>query len=173
VEWCRRGSERAKVVLMTPQGRLWNQAMAREFLDLAHVIMLCGRYEGVDQRLIDAVVDSEVSVGDFVLSGGEIPAMVVLDSVARLVPGVLGSPDSARNESFSTGLLDCPQYTRPAEFRGVRVPEVLLSGNHAEIERWRLERARAKTLQNRPELLAGSREAPGAPVEESKKGCAS
>lgn len=173
VEWCRRGSDRAKVVLMTPQGRLWSQTLAREFIDLAHVIVLCGRYEGVDQRLIDAAVDLEVSVGDFILSGGEIPAMVVLDSVARLVPGALGSPDSARNESFSTGLLDYPQYTRPAEFRGVRVPEVLLSGNHAEIERWRLERARAKTLQNRPELLTGSREARSARAEEPKEGCAS
>jgi tRNA (guanine37-N1)-methyltransferase len=170
VEWCRRGSDRTTVVLMTPQGRLWSQALAREFIDLAHVIVLCGRYEGVDQRLIDAIVDLELSVGDFVLSGGEIPAMVVLDSVVRLLPGALGSPDSARNESFSTGLLDYPQYTRPAEFRGVRVPDVLLSGNHAEIERWRLERARAKTLQNRPELLR-SLEERTAPADKPRKGC--
>jgi len=110
----------------------------------------------VDQRVVDCLVDSEVSIGDFVLTGGEIPAMVILDSVVRLLPGALGSSRSSINESFSTGLLDYPQYTRPAEFRGMRVPEILLSGDHSEIERWRRDRAVAKTLKNRPELLENS-----------------
>ena len=153
VEACRQDGVRSVVVLTTPQGRTWTQDTAREFASLEQVILICGRYEGVDQRVVDALVDREISIGDFVLTGGEIPAMVVLDSVARLLPGVLGCEDSARNESFSTGMLDYPQYTRPAEFRGMAVPEILLSGNHAEIERWRRERAIEKTRRRRPELL--------------------
>jgi tRNA (guanine37-N1)-methyltransferase len=115
--------------------------------------LICGRYEGVDQRVIDCLVDREVSIGDFVLTGGEIPAMVILDSVVRLIPGALGCSASAVNESFSSGLLDYPQYTRPAEFRGQAVPEVLLSGDHARIEKWRKEQALEKTKKARPELI--------------------
>jgi len=142
------------VVLLTPQGKTWSQQMASEFNTLSHVVLICGRYEGVDQRVIDQLVDAEISIGDFVLSGGEIAAMVVLDSVTRLIPGVLGNSNSAVNESFSSGLLDYPQYTRPAVFRGLNVPEVLLSGNHAEIEKWRREQALARTRQKRPEMVS-------------------
>jgi tRNA (guanine37-N1)-methyltransferase len=155
VEFCR-GNARAPgvmVVLLTPQGRTWSQETAVEFSRVSHVILICGRYEGVDQRIVECLVDREVSIGDFVLSGGEIPAMAILDSVVRLLPGALGNKESALNESFSTGLLDYPQYTRPAEFRGLKVPEVLLSGDHARIEKWRKEQALKKTSQCRPELL--------------------
>jgi len=155
IEFCR-GAERdekSQVVLMTPQGKTWSQDLAAEFVTISHLILVCGRYEGVDQRVIDSLVDREISVGDFVLSGGEIPAMVVLDSVVRLIPGALGCEDSAVNESFSTGLLDYPQYTRPAEFRGQAVPEVLLSGDHAKILKWRKEQALEKTRRARPELM--------------------
>ena len=146
------GNKTGKVVFLTPQGRLWTQEVAGEYASLLHLILICGRYEGVDQRVIDHLVDAEVSIGDFVLTGGEIPAMAVLDSVVRLLPGALGCGDSAINESFSTGLLDYPQYTRPAEYRGYAVPEVLLSGNHAKIEQWRKEKALEKTRRVRPEL---------------------
>jgi tRNA (guanine37-N1)-methyltransferase len=156
IEHCKRDVPKSTVVLLTPQGRTWDQTMAAEFGCLEHLILVCGRYEGVDQRVIDSMIDREVSIGDFVCTGGEIPAMVLLDSIVRLLPGALGSEDSARNESFTTGLLDFPQYTRPAEFRGMNVPEVLLSGNHAEIERWRRARAVERTRQNRPELLERS-----------------
>jgi tRNA (guanine37-N1)-methyltransferase len=155
VEFCL-GPEKApgsKVVLMSPQGKTWNQDMALEFSQRPHSVLICGRYEGVDQRVIEAVVDEEVSIGDYVLTGGEIPAMAVLDSVVRLVPGALGNSESALNESFSTGLLDCPHYTRPPEYRGLKVPEILMSGDHARIERWRREKALEKTLQTRPELV--------------------
>jgi tRNA (guanine37-N1)-methyltransferase len=155
VEFCR-GKERAgqaRVVLLSPQGRLWSQEMALEFATIPHAILVCGRYEGVDQRVVDSLVDVEISIGDYVLTGGEIPAVVMLDSVVRLLPGALGNKDSAVNESFSTGILDCPQYTRPAEFRGMSVPEVLLSGDHARIDRWRKERALQKTRECRPEMV--------------------
>jgi len=142
-----------RVVLTTPQGRTWTQEVAAEYSRLGHVVLICGRYEGVDQRVIDQQVDDEISIGDFVLSGGEIAAMVVIDTVSRLIPGVLGNSDSAVNESFTSGLLDCPQYTRPSVFRGMEVPEVLLSGDHARIEKWRREQALAKTRQSRPELI--------------------
>lgn len=154
-----RGKEKSpgiEVILLTPQGKTWSQEMAVEFSRLPSLILICGRYEGVDQRVVEHLVDREVSIGDFVLSGGEIPAMVILDSVVRLLPGALGKQESALNESFSTGLLDYPQYTRPAEFRGLAVPEVLLSGDHAKIEKWRREQALKKTLQCRPEMLKNS-----------------
>jgi tRNA (guanine37-N1)-methyltransferase len=153
-EYCR-GPERtaeSRVILLTPQGKTWGQEMALELSGLQHVVLICGRYEGVDQRVMDALVDSEISIGDFILTGGEIPAMVILDSVIRLIPGALGNSDSALNESFSTGLLDYPQYTRPAVFRGLAVPEVLLSGDHARIAQWRRERALERTLRRRPEM---------------------
>jgi tRNA (guanine37-N1)-methyltransferase len=155
VESCR-GTERdtnSQVVLMTPQGKTWSQNLAAEFATISHLILICGRYEGVDQRVIDSLVDREISIGDFILTGGEIPAMAILDSVVRLIPGALGCGDSAVNESFSTGLLDYPQYTRPVEFRGHTVPEVLLSGDHARIEKWRREQALEKTKRARPELI--------------------
>ena len=147
----------ARVVLMSAQGKPFTQAMARRFAGLKDLVVLCGRYEGVDERVAEHLIDEEVSIGDFVLSGGELGAAVIVDTVARLLPGVLGNEDSARNESFShetEGLLDCPQYTRPAEFRGWRVPEVLLGGNHEEIKRWRRAASREKTERLRPDLLA-------------------
>jgi tRNA (guanine37-N1)-methyltransferase len=158
IEFCR-GPERdanSQVVLLTPQGKTWSQNLAEEFATIPHLLLICGRYEGVDQRVIDSLVDREISIGDFVLTGGEVPAMVVLDSVVRLIPGALGCSDSAVNESFSTGLLDYPQYTRPAEYRGQAVPGVLLSGDHARIEKWRKEKALEKTKQARPELIKNS-----------------
>jgi len=158
IEFCKgqEGGQNAQVVLMTPQGKTWSQNLAAEFATIPHLMLICGRYEGVDQRVIDSLVDREISIGDFVLSGGEIPAMVILDSVVRLIPGALGCSESAVNESFSTGLLDYPQYTRPAEYRGQAVPEVLLSGDHAKIEKWRKEQALEKTKRARPELIKNS-----------------
>jgi tRNA (guanine37-N1)-methyltransferase len=155
VEFCleKEKTPAVEVVLLTPQGKTWSQQLAAELSRIPHVVLICGRYEGVDQRVVDLLIDREISIGDFVLSGGEIPAMVLLDSIVRLLPGVLGKAESAVNESFSNGLLDCPQYTRPAEFRGLGVPEVLLSGDHARIGRWRKEQALQRTLQRRPELL--------------------
>jgi tRNA (guanine37-N1)-methyltransferase len=148
----------ARVVLLSPQGRLFNQHVARELSQLGRVVLICGRYEGVDERVVENVVDDEVSIGDYVLSGGEIPAMVVVDAIVRLLPGALGCEGSIERESFSQGtdwkgLLDYPQYTRPANYRGLEVPEVLLGGNHGEIERWRRGKAIEKTLARRPDLL--------------------
>ena len=150
---------RQKVVLLSAQGRRFTQGLAREFAALDDLLLICGRYEGVDERVAEHLADDEVSIGDFVFSGGELAACVVVDAVARLLPGVLGNPESSRNESFSEeneGLLDCPQYTRPAEFRGWKVPEVLLGGNHEEIKRWREAASREKTQRCRPDL-AGAR----------------
>ncbi len=145
---------RTRVVLLSPQGRVFSQAMAQELSEhTSRVVLLCGRYEGVDERVADALVTDEISIGDYVLSGGEPAATVVIDATVRLLPGALGSETSAVFESFSEGLLDHPQYTRPPDFRGMKVPDVLLSGNHAQIERWRKEAAIAKTRRNRPDLL--------------------
>ena len=147
---------RQKVVLLSAQGHRFDQTVARHFADLDELVLICGRYEGVDERVAEYLADAEISIGDFVLSGGELGAGVIVDTVARLLPGVLGNEDSTRNESFSVhteGLLDCPQYTRPAEFRGWKVPEVLLGGNHEEIKRWRREASREKTERFRPDLL--------------------
>lgn len=159
VEFCRSAVSgyNSQIVLLTPQGKPWSQNLAAEFATFTHLVLICGRYEGVDQRVIDHLVDWEISIGDFILTGGEIPAMVVVDSVVRLIPGALGCSESAVNESFSTGLLDYPQYTRPAEYRGFAVPEVLLSGNHARIEKWRKEKALEKTKQSRPELMGNKK----------------
>jgi len=143
-----------RVVLLSPQGRVLDQALAAELADTSdHLVLICGRYEGVDERVVEALVTEEISIGDYVLSGGEPAAIVLVDSIVRLVPGALGSETSAVNESFSAGLLDCPHYTRPTEFRGMRVPDVLVSGNHREIARWRHEAALRKTECNRPDLL--------------------
>jgi tRNA (guanine37-N1)-methyltransferase len=143
-----------RVILLSPQGRVFTQAMAQEFSRQAsHVVLICGRYEGVDERVADALVTDEISIGDYVLSGGEPAALVVIDALIRLLPGAVGNECSTTNESFSESLLDCPQYTRPPEFSGLKVPEVLLNGNHAEIARWRREAALRKTERNRPDLL--------------------
>ena len=143
-----------RVIYLSPQGRPLDHGKVLELLALPSLILLCGRYEGVDQRLIDRCVDEEISLGDFVLSGGELPAMVLLDALIRQLPGALNDEDSAVEDSFVNGLLDCPHYTRPVEYEGMQVPEVLLSGNHAEIRRWRLQQALGRTAQRRPDLLA-------------------
>ena len=140
-------------VYLSPRGRTLNQKIVEELAREEELALLCGHYEGVDQRALDAVIDEELSIGDYVLTGGELGALVVIDAVARLIPGVLGSDESSEDESFSTGLLEYPQYTRPAEFRGEKAPEVLLGGNHAEIIAWRREQSLALTLHRRPELL--------------------
>jgi len=145
-----------RVVLLSPQGKPFKQASAQSFADDAkHIVLICGRYEGVDERVNEALVTDEISIGDYVLSGGEPAAVVIVDSIVRLLPNALGSDTSAENDSFSDGLLDCPHYTRPAEFRGMTVPEVLLNGNHAEIEKWRREMALEKTRCVRRDLLTG------------------
>jgi tRNA (guanine37-N1)-methyltransferase len=141
-----------RVLLMTPQGRVFKHELARELAEQPRLIIICGHYEGVDER-IRTLVDEEISIGDYVLTGGELPAMVVTDAVARLIPGVLGHAASPHDESFSKGLLEYPQYTRPREFRGLAAPEILFSGHHAEIEKWRRREARRRTRQRRPDLL--------------------
>jgi tRNA (guanine37-N1)-methyltransferase len=143
----------AQVVLMSPQGKLLTQAGLEQLVEIDHLVLVCGRYEGVDQRVIELAVDAELSIGDYVLSGGEIPAMAVIEGVSRLVPGVLGNPESAREDSFGGGILEGPQYTRPPEFRGLTVPSVLRSGDHAAIARFRAEQARELTRRRRPDLL--------------------
>jgi tRNA (guanine37-N1)-methyltransferase len=143
---------RKRVVLLSPQGKVFDQRVAEELATCEQVVLICGRYEGVDERVAEMLVTDEVSIGDYVLSGGEPAAAVVVDAVVRLIPGALGSETSAVNESFAEGLLDFPHYTRPTEFRGRRVPDVLLGGNHAEIARWRRRAALLKTRRNRPDL---------------------
>lgn len=147
-----RGDE-TRVILLSPAGRLFNQGIARDLSREKNLLMITGHYEGFDERIREKLADDELSVGDFVLTNGALPAMVVIDCVARLLPGVLGDEFSAEQESFSQGLLEFPQYTRPAEFRGMKVPEVLLSGNHAEIARWQAEQAVLRTRERRPDLL--------------------
>jgi len=141
------------VILLTPQGRLFSQQIAQELLEYRHLILICGRYEGVDERVRQHLVTDEISIGDYVLSGGELAAMVVVDAVVRLLPGVLGSESSLAEESHVDGLLEYPQYTRPAIYRGWTVPEILLSGNHAEIAKWRREQSIRRTRERRPDLL--------------------
>lgn len=149
------GTERTvPLVLLTPQGRLFTQQVAFEYARLPRLALLCGRYEGVDERIRQYLVDDELSIGDYVLTGGELAALIVIDAVTRLIPGVLGDPDGALDDSHASGLLEYPHYTRPAEFRGWRVPDVLLSGHHAEIARWRREQSLRRTLERRPDLLA-------------------
>lgn len=146
--------DRGRVLAMSPAGRRLDQRLVEELAGEPHLTLLCGRYEGFDERVIEGLPAEEVSIGDFVVSGGELPALLLIEAVTRLVPGVIGNEGSHRHDSFSDpGLLDHPHYTRPAEFRGMHVPEVLLSGNHGEIERWRREAALAKTRRNRPDLL--------------------
>jgi tRNA (guanine37-N1)-methyltransferase len=149
----RRGRAGA-VLLMSPAGKTFTQHEARRLAEVGHVVILCGRYEGVDERVREHLATDEVSIGDYVLSGGELPALVVVDAIGRLVPGVVGDEQSVEDDSFSRGLLDHPHYTRPAEFRGKRVPDVLLSGHHGEIRQWRRREALRRTAERRPELLA-------------------
>lgn len=140
-------------VFLSPKGSVFNTAKAQELSQMEHLVFLCGHYEGVDQRVLDNIIDEEISIGDYILTGGELPTMVVIDALSRFVPGVLGGADSAHNDSFSDGLLEYPQYTRPADFRGLKVPEVLLGGNHAQINKWRRRQQLKATLLRRPDLL--------------------
>jgi|SRR5882724_1096301 len=146
----------SKIILMSPAGHRFDQQMATQLSQESHLIIICGHYEGVDHRVIEHLVDFEISIGDYVLTNGAIAAVVLVDAIARLVPGVLGHEQSAVDDSFSAGLLEAPQYTRPAEFRGWKVPDVLLSGNHAEIAAWRKEQGLKRTRENRPDLLGRS-----------------
>ena len=145
--------EKTRVILTSPAGRPFRQEIARELAGEEHLLLVCGSYEGFDERVRESLADDELSIGDYVLTNGALPAMVLIDAVTRLLPGVLGDDESALDESFSERLLEYPQYTRPAEFRGMSVPEVLLSGDHAAIDRWRREQARDRTAQRRPDLL--------------------
>src|SRR5258707_1096742 len=145
--------ENTQVILLSPAGRTFNQAIAAEMAQHEHLLLVSGHYEGFDERVREQLADDELSIGDYVLTNGALPIMVVVDTVTRLLPGVLGDDQSAQEESFSHGLLEHPQYTRPAEFRGMKVPEVLLSGNHGEIGKWRAEQARLRTKERRPDLL--------------------
>ena len=144
--------QKPRCVYMSPQGKTLTHEKAAELSELKELVILCGHYEGIDQRVLDVYVDEEISIGDYVLTGGELPAMVLMDCLSRFIPGVLGKSESFQDESFANGLLEYPHYTRPAEFRGLRVPEVLLSGNHAEIEKWRMEKSIEKTKAVRPDL---------------------
>jgi tRNA (guanine37-N1)-methyltransferase len=148
--------EGSRLILMTPVGRPFRQAVAEQLAEEAHLIFICGHYEGIDERIGEAFKPDEISIGDYVLTNGVLPAAVVVDAVVRLLPGVLGGEGAAENESFSAGGLEYPQYTRPAEFRGMNVPEVLRSGNHGVIAQWREEQSRQRTLQRRPDLLDGA-----------------
>lgn len=147
---------RCPVILLTPQGRLLNQRVAEEFSRYEHLALLCGRYEGVDERVREHLVTDEISMGDFVLTGGELPALMLIDAVTRLLPGVLGDPEGSKKDSHATGLLEHPHYTRPAEYRGWEVPEVLLSGDHARIAKWRRQQSLRRTAERRPDMLAGA-----------------
>ena len=168
----RQGVSELPIILLTPQGRLFCQHIAQELSRYSHLILICGRYEGVDERVGEHLVTDEISIGDYVLGGGELAAMVVVDAVARLLPGVLGSEASSLDNSHTTGLLEYPQYTRPDVYRGWAVPEVLLSGDHAQVARWRREQAILRTLKRRPELLDKANLSPGERqlVERLKKG---
>jgi len=147
-----------RVILLSPSGRKFDQRLAGELATEKFLLLICGSYEGIDERVREALADDDLSIGDYVLTNGALPAMVIIDAVTRLLPGVLGDDESSRDESFSDGWLEYPQYTRPADFRGMKVPEVLLSGNHAEIARWRAEQARNRTQKQRPDLTDGKRD---------------
>ncbi len=145
--------EKTRVILLSPAGRPFTQAIACELAKQEDLLLVTGHYEGFDERVRETLADDELSIGDYVLTNGALPVMVVIDAVTRLLPGVLGDDESSRDESFSQGLLEYPQYTRPAEFRGMKVPEVLVSGNHAQIEKWRREQAKSRTKERRPDLM--------------------
>src|SRR6266516_5000265 len=146
-------NRQSKIILMSPAGHRFDQQMATQLSQESHLIIVCGHYEGVDHRVIEHLIDEEISIGDYVLTNGAIAAVVLVDAIVRLIPGVLGDEQSAHDDSFREGLLEAPQYTRPADFRGWKVPEILLSGNHGEIAKWRKEQARKRTRENRPDLL--------------------
>jgi len=146
-------NQKSKVILLTPQGKLFNQKIAKRLSKLKQIILICGHYEGVDERTRKHLVDEEISIGDYVLTGGELPAMVLADTIIRLIPGVVGKKDSVKYESFEKGLLDYPQYTRPENFKGWKAPKILLSGNHKKIQEWRMKKAIEKTKKRRPDLL--------------------
>jgi tRNA (guanine37-N1)-methyltransferase len=141
------------VILLTPQGRIFSQSVARELSTIARIALLCGRYEGVDERIRTRLATDEISIGDYVLTGGELPALILIDAVTRLLPGALGDPTGAEDDSHASGLLEYPHYTRPPEFRGEKVPEVLISGDHAKIAQWRREQSLLRTLERRPDML--------------------
>jgi tRNA (guanine37-N1)-methyltransferase len=175
VEWIREkrhmetASDRQAVILTSPDGERLTHAVAERLSRLDHVIVLCGRYEGVDERVRTHLATETISIGDYVLSGGELPALVIVDAVARLVPGVVGDEASVTGDTFASGLLDFPQYTRPAQFRGYAVPQVLLSGNHGEIARWRRSQALERTRERRPDLLEGPKDREGSKDREESK----
>lgn len=146
-------SQNSKVILLSPQGKVFNQKIARRLSKLDHLILVCGHYEGIDERIREHLVDEEISIGDYVLTGGEIPAMVVVDTIVRLIPGVLEKKEAIKEESFSRKLLEYPQYTRPADFKGWKVPKILLSGDHKKIEEWRKKKALERTKKRRPDLI--------------------
>jgi tRNA (guanine37-N1)-methyltransferase len=146
-------SPECPVILLTPQGRVFTQEVANELVKVPHIALICGRYEGFDERIREHLVTDQISMGDYVLTGGELPALSIIDAIARLIPGVLGDPDGAQDDSHASGLLEYPHYTRPPEFRGWKVPDVLLSGNHAGINRWRRQQALIRTLHQRPDIL--------------------
>jgi tRNA (guanine37-N1)-methyltransferase len=146
--------ENIPVILLTPQGRVFTQKIALEFAQQAHLALVCGRYEGFDERIREHLVSDEISIGDYVLTGGELPAMILIDAITRLIPGVLGDPDGAMDDSHASGLLEYPHYTRPPEYRSWKVPQILLSGDHAKIARWRRDQALMRTYKRRPEMLA-------------------
>lgn len=164
---CERIGRKPYVIYMTPQGRTFNQTVAQELSVMEDIVLLCGHYEGIDERVLELIVDDYISIGDFVLTGGELPAMAIVDAVSRLVPGVLSNEDSAREETFYNDLLEYPQYTRPPEFMGKRVPDVLLSGNHKLINEWRLEQSIERTKANRPDMY--ERYIAANPPKEKKK----
>jgi len=143
----------APVILLTPQGRVFTQRVAEELVRHEHIALICGRYEGVDERIREHLVTDEISIGDYVLTGGELPALMIIDAISRLLPGVLGDPTGAEDDSHSMGLLEYPHYTKPPEFRGAKVPDVLVSGNHAKINKWRREQALTRTYSKRPDML--------------------
>jgi tRNA (guanine37-N1)-methyltransferase len=152
-DWANTEETLAKVIYLSPQGKVFNQQVAVSMANDTNLVLVAGRYEGIDERLIQTLIDEEWSIGDYVLSGGELAAMVIVDAITRLLPGALGHEQSAEQDSFAEGLLDCPHYTRPEDFDGMRVPDVLLSGNHAQIRRWRLKQSLGRTWQRRPDLL--------------------
>ncbi len=160
--------EETRVILLTPAGRRFDQKIAHELAGYEHLVLVCGSYEGFDERIREHLADDELSIGDYVLTNGALPAMVIIDAVTRLLPGALGRQESPLEESFSSGLIEYPQYTRPAEFRGWKVPEILLSGHHAQIAKWRLEQARARTRQRRPDLLNESCGEPESPAPRNR-----
>jgi len=153
ITWAKNNSPKSKTILLSPQGRPFNQKLARELTGSEGLIFICGRYEGVDERIATSLIDDEISIGDYVMTGGELAAMIIIDAVTRFIPGILGAEDSAEKDSFENGLLEHAQFTRPKVFEGDEVPEVLLSGNHNEIENWRLESSLMRTLMKRPDLL--------------------